>query len=41
MSLIRDLVDGRWNPENFLLVPPGWRVVATYDDSIIGAERAQ
>jgi hypothetical protein len=40
MSLIHDLVDGRWNPENFLIVPPGWRVVAKHDESIIGAEKA-
>lgn len=40
MSLLRDLVDGRWNPDNFLIVPPGWRVVAKHDESIIGAEKA-
>jgi hypothetical protein len=39
MSLIHDLVDGRWDPGDFLIVPPGWRVVATYDESIIGAEK--
>ncbi|HEX8984317.1 MAG TPA: DUF1638 domain-containing protein [Bryobacteraceae bacterium] len=41
MSLIHDLVDGRWNPAKFLVVPPGWRVVASHDESVIGAEKAQ
>jgi hypothetical protein len=41
MSLIHDLVDGRWSPDNFLIVPPGWRVVAKHDDNIIGAEKAK
>ncbi len=40
MSLIHDLVDGRWSPDRFLVVPPGWRVVAKHDESIIGAEKA-
>ncbi|MGE5646634.1 MAG: DUF1638 domain-containing protein [Acidobacteriota bacterium] len=40
MGLVHDLVDGRWDPEKFLIVPPGWRVVAKHDDSIIGAEKA-
>jgi hypothetical protein len=41
MSLIQELVDGKWDPEKFLIVPPGWRVVAKYDESIMGAEKAQ
>lgn len=41
MSLIERLVDAKWEAEDFLVVPPGWRVVARYDDSIIGAEKAR
>ncbi len=33
------MVDAKWEAEDFLVVPPGWRVVATYDESIIGAEK--
>lgn len=40
MALVRDLVDGRWSEDKFLIVPPGWRVVAKHDDTIIGAEKA-
>jgi hypothetical protein len=40
LSLIQRLVDGRWDAEDFLVVPPGWRVVASYDESIIAAEKA-
>jgi hypothetical protein len=40
MSLIRRLVDGEWDDGDFLVVPPGWRVVTTYDDDIIRAEQA-
>ncbi|MBM3471999.1 MAG: DUF1638 domain-containing protein [Armatimonadetes bacterium] len=36
--LIRALIDGAWNEEEFLVVPPGHRVVAAYDERIIGAE---
>jgi hypothetical protein len=41
MALINNLVDGHWNPADFLVVPPGWRVVATYDENVIGAEKAR
>ena len=40
LSLIQRLVDGVWDEKEFLVVPPGWRVVARYDDDIIGAEPA-
>lgn len=40
MSLVERLVDGRWDAADFLVVPPGWRVVARHDESIIGAEKA-
>ncbi len=36
MRLIRRLVDGPWEPPDFLVAPPGSRVVATYDEDIIG-----
>ncbi|MGA2327930.1 MAG: DUF1638 domain-containing protein [Bryobacteraceae bacterium] len=39
LSLIERLVDARWDAEDFLVVPPGWRVVASYDDSIIAAKK--
>lgn len=39
LSLIQRLVDARWDAEDFLVVPPGWRVVARYDDGIIAAEK--
>ncbi len=41
LSLIDRLVNGQWEAEDFLIVPPGWRVVAKYDDLIIGAEPAR
>lgn len=40
MSLIARLVDANWSAEDFLVVPPGWRVVARYDEEILGAEKA-
>lgn len=38
MSLIRRLVNGNWNEADFLVVPPGWRIAARYDDGIITSE---
>ena len=40
MGLIRRLIDGPWNPEDFLVVPPGQRVTAPLNDGIIAAEPA-
>lgn len=37
MRLMQDLVDGRWLAEDFLVVPPGHRIVATQDESIVRA----
>ena len=37
--LFRALVAGDWNPDEFLVVEPGWRIAARYDDAIIRAER--
>jgi hypothetical protein len=38
MTLIRRLVDGPWNDEQFLVVPRGHRVAASFDDHVIRAE---
>jgi len=35
MGLIQDLVDGRWGRDRFLVVPPGCRVAASFDEQII------
>ena len=40
MSLLTRLVDGNWEAEDFLVVPPGWRVVARHGEEILGAEKA-
>ena len=39
MSLIQDLLDGRWDDERFLVVPPGCRIAPSYDDGIIKVEK--
>lgn len=41
LSLIQGLVDGPWDEESFLVVPPGHRLVARYDENIIAAEPVQ
>jgi hypothetical protein len=38
MSLIQDLLDARWDANRFLTVPPGFRIVPSYDEQIIRAE---
>jgi hypothetical protein len=35
MSLIQQLVDGPWTADRFLIVPPGSRVAASFDEGII------
>lgn len=35
LSLLRRFLAGEWNPEDFLVVPPGCEVVASHDDRII------
>jgi hypothetical protein len=37
MRLIQALLDGRWDEEDFLVVPPGHRIEASFDDSIVKA----
>jgi hypothetical protein len=38
MRLIRRLVDGDWDEKDFLVVQRGYRVIAQYDEGILGAE---
>ena len=38
MTLIQRLVDGPWDADRFLVVPPGGRVAASFDESIIKVE---
>jgi hypothetical protein len=41
LSLIQALVDGPWEDERFLVVPPGHRVAASFDGEIIRAENTR
>jgi hypothetical protein len=36
LSLLQRLLDAEWNDSDFLLVQPGQKVVATFDEKIIG-----
>lgn len=38
MSLIQTLVDGPWDDERFLVVPPGGRVATSFDERIVKIE---
>jgi hypothetical protein len=40
MTLIERLVHGNWDGDGFLIVPPGHRIVARYDETIVGVEKA-
>lgn len=40
MALIQGLVDGPWDEERFLVVRPGERIVPSFDERIVRAERA-
>ena len=35
IRLIQDLVDGNWNPDDFLVIPPGREIMATFDECIM------
>jgi len=35
IRLIQELMDGEWNSEDFLVVPPGKEIVATHDNCIM------
>ncbi len=39
LTLFRRLVGGDWDPTDFLVVEPGERIVASYDEGVIKAER--
>jgi len=38
LGLFERLLSGDWNEEDFLIVPPGWRVTATYGTGILDKE---
>jgi hypothetical protein len=38
MSLLWDLLDGRWDDNRFLLIPPGGKIAPSYDEKIIKIE---
>jgi hypothetical protein len=40
MAMIERLVSGEWAGEEFLIVPPGSRIAATYDENIVRVEPA-
>jgi hypothetical protein len=41
LRLIRMLLNREWDPKEFLVVEPGQRIVARYDEGIIRAERGE
>jgi hypothetical protein len=38
MSLLQRMLSGQWDEKEFLVVPPGYQIVAKYDEGIISAE---
>jgi Protein of unknown function (DUF1638) len=40
MGLLQRLVDGHWDEKEFLVVPPGFQIIAKYDEGVISAEPA-
>ena len=38
MSLMQRLVDGDWDSDDFLVVPPGHRIIPTNDERVLAAE---
>jgi hypothetical protein len=41
LRLLQRWVDGEWDPESFLVVPPRHEVVASYDDQVIRASPSE
>ncbi len=41
LTLLRDLVNGPWDDERFLRVPPGHRIAARYDEGVVAAAPAE
>ena len=39
LSLLQRWLDGDWDPKDYLIVNPDEKVVPSYDDSVIGAEK--
>lgn len=37
LSLVQRLLDGEWREADFLIVPPGQKVIATFDENVIGS----
>ena len=37
LGLLEKLLEGNWPEADFLVVPPGQKVIATNDDKVIGA----
>lgn len=35
-SLLYDFLGGNWDPDRFLVVPPGKEIIPTYDENVIG-----
>ena len=40
LALLERLLSGSWDENDFLVVPPGWRITATYDGRVIDKEPA-
>jgi len=38
LTILERMVNGDWNSENFLVVPPGHRVAAAYDGTLVRSE---
>jgi len=41
IGLIQKFLDGNWTDQEFLIVPPGYQVVQTFDDQIIEVESVE
>lgn len=41
MSLVQSLVDGPWDEERFLVIPPGHQIATSFDDNVICAVPAR
>ena len=39
MSLVQHLLDGEWDENSFLVIPPDHKIVAKYDDQIVDREK--
>ncbi len=38
IRLLEDMLAARWDPEKFLVVPPGRKIRPSYNDSVVGSE---